>query len=376
MLVQLNCVVVDADAGNRNEMAGFLSRYGVTLAGQFAAGDALAATLGRSEPPQLVILNLDPNPQETLKKLGHLPRQFPQISFFAMSQVIDPQLLMDSMHLGMKEFIPLPIPEEKFGAAIERVVQQHGMGKRAKVIHVIPSVGGSGSTTVACNVAASLVRSSQSAATALLDLDLIRGHVAGYFDLRPKYTIADLMESAQKVDRQLIDNAMMVHASSKVAVLSRPELPEQTQRVTVPGMQRLLSVLGRMFDYVVIDSIMSVDPLYAATIAASDVNVVVMQLNIPSAKNAERFVGAMRRMGVETSKIRVVVNRYVKKGSDIDPAEVERALGLRISWMIPNDFKSAISAINFGEPVVLRSPKSDMSRSLGGLAEELHRKAA
>ena len=82
-----------------------------------------------------------------------------------------------------------------------------------------------------------------------------------------------------------------------------------------------------------------------------------MQLNVPSAKNAERFVGALRRMGVEASKIQIVVNRFVKKGWDIEPEEVERALGLKISWMIPNDFKNAIAAINFGEPVVLRAPQ-------------------
>ncbi len=29
--------------------------------------------------------------------------------------------------------------------------------------------------------------------------------------------------------------------------------------------------------------------------------------------------------------------------------------------MIPNDFKNAIAAINFGEPVVLRAPKSEIS---------------
>ena len=32
--------------------------------------------------------------------------------------------------------------------------------------------------------------------------------------------------------------------------------------------------------------------------------------------------------------------------------------------MIPNDFKNAIAAINFGEPVVLRAPKSEISTSL------------
>ena len=110
-------------------------------------------------------------------------------------------------------------------------------------------------------------------------------------------------------------------------------------------------------------------------IQAADVNLIVMQLNVPSAKNAERFVGALRRMGIESSKIRIVVNRFVKKGWDIEPEEVERALGLKISWMVPNDFKNAIAAINYGEPVVLRRPRSEMSVSLTGLAATLAQQA-
>ncbi len=121
---------------------------------------------------------------------------------------------------------------------------------------------------------------------------------------------------------------------------------------------------------------MSIDPVYTTAIQAADINLLVMQLNVPSAKNAERFVGALRRMGVEASKIRLVVNRYVKKGCDIEPEEVERALGLKISWMVPNDFKNAISAINFGEPVVLRAPSSEISESLIELAGSLNGKHA
>jgi pilus assembly protein CpaE len=141
-------------------------------------------------------------------------------------------------------------------------------------------------------------------------------------------------------------------------------------------MQRVFSVLGRLFDYVVVDSLMSIDPIYSTTIGAADLNVIVMQLNVPSCKNAERFVGALRRMGIESSKIRVVVNRFVKKGWDIEPTEVERALGLKICWAVPNDFKNAIAAINYGEPVVLKAPRSDMAVSLNGLADLLGPKPA
>ena len=368
MNAQLTSIIVDADSANRQEMAGFLAHFGVSVFAQFPTADTLPQQLARPDAPQVVIINLDPGAHESLKRIGHLPRQFPNISFFLMSQVLDANLLMEAMHLGVKEFIPLPVPEEKFGNAIERVANQYGMGKRARLIHVVPTIGGCGSTTVACNLAACLAKHGK---TALVDLDLMRGAVGGSFDIRPRYTIADVMDSADKVDRQLLDNALTVHQASQVAVLTRPDLPEDTQRVNNAGLQRLITVLGRMFDYVVVDSMMSISPLYATVLKEATVNLVVMQLNVPSAKNAERYVGALRRMGIEASKIQIVVNRFVKKGWDIEPEEVERALGLKIGWAVPNDFKNAIAAINYGEPVVLRAPKSEMSTSLAGLAASL-----
>jgi pilus assembly protein CpaE len=369
MYVQLNCAIVDADSANRQELAAFLERFGIHTGAQMATPDTLPALLGRPEGPQLVIINLDPNAHDTLKRVGHFPRQYPSVSFFLMSQTLDPNLLMEAMHLGVREFIPLPMSEQKLTAAIERVAAGYGMGKRAKIVHVIPTIGGCGSTTVACNVAASLAKAGHK--TCLLDMDLVRGGVASYFDNRPRFTIADVMSNAEKVDKQLLDNALFIHPNSGLAALARPDLPEDTQRVTPAGMGRLLGLLGRLFDYVVVDSVMSIDPVYTSIIQATDINLMVMQLNVPSAKNAERFVGCLRRMGIEASKIRIVVNRYVKKGCDIEPDEVERALGLQIAWMVPNDFKNAIAAINFGEPVVLRAPRSDISTSLIGLANTI-----
>jgi len=373
MFLQLNAIVVDADPGNRAEMATFLTQHGVHVREQLPGIENLAGILQRGEAVQLVVANLDPNAHDALKRMGHLPRQFPAVSFFVLSQLMDAHLLMEAMHLGVKEFIPLPIIAEKFTAAIERIAGSLGMGKRAKVIHVIPTMGGCGSTTIACNVAASLAKEGK---TALLDLDLVRGGVASYFDLRPRYTIADVMDQTAQLDRTLLDNALARHGKSGLGILSRPDLPEDTQRVTQAGFGRLMGMVGRMFDYVVMDSMMSIDPVYAAAIGAADVNVIVMQLNVPSAKNAERFVGALRRMGIESSKMKIVVNRYVKKGWDIDPEEVERALGLKISWMVPNDFKTAIESINFGEPVVIRAPRAEMSTSLTGLAQMLNAKAS
>lgn len=373
MHVQLNCVIVDPDDQNRQEMAGFLTTFGITVMSQLSNTDTLEAMLNRSDAPQLVVINLDPGAGDSLKRIGHLPRHFHNVSFFALSQVMDPNLLMDAMAIGVREFVPLPINEVRFTAALERLSSVNGMGKRAKLINVIPTQGGCGATTIACNLAASLGANRK---TALIDLDLVRGGCASYFDTRPRYTIADVMQSAEKVDRQLLDNALAVHKKTGVSILSRPELPEDTQRVSQPGLVRLFNIMGRMFDCVVVDSVMSVDPMYATTLQTADVNAVVMQLNVPSVKNAERYVGAMRRMGIESSKIKIVVNRFVKKGWDIDPVEVERALGLKISWLVPNDFKTAISAINYGEPFVVSAPRTEISQAIGEFGQFLVGKTA
>src|SRR4029078_7440327 len=97
-----------------------------------------------------------------------------------------------------------------------------GAVRRAKVLHFIPSTGGCGSTTIACNVAASLAKNAK---TLLIDLDLIRGAVSNAFDVRPRYSIADLMDPTTELDAALLDNALAVHRGSGLAILARPELP-------------------------------------------------------------------------------------------------------------------------------------------------------
>lgn len=369
MFIQLSAIIVDQDTTNRDELATYLRASGMSISASLSSVEELRTVLQRREAPQVVLVNLDPQASATLELLDPLPRSYAQTAFFAMSQVMDPNLLMRIMSLGFREFIPLPMSEDVLGVALERVAQMHGMSKRARIIHVVPTIGGCGSTTVACNLAASLASAGKK--TCLLDFDLVCGGVASYFDVRPSYTIADVMQSADRVDQQLVENALVKHEASGLHIMARPELPEETQRVTQQGTRLLLNILNRMFDYVVIDAVMSVDPVYSTLLLSSDVTLVVTQLNVPSAKNAERYVGAMRRMGVESSRVKIVVNRFVKKGWDIEPHEVERALGLEISWMVPNDYKNAIAAINYGEPVVIRNPKSEMSQSLRALAVRL-----
>ena len=79
MYVQLNCVIVDSDATNRQELADVPRRASAsTWSPSCPRIDGLPAMLGRPDAPQLVIINLDPNAQrDAASAVGHLPRQYP-----------------------------------------------------------------------------------------------------------------------------------------------------------------------------------------------------------------------------------------------------------------------------------------------------------
>jgi pilus assembly protein CpaE len=370
IFAQLNCVLVDADATNRQELASYLADHGAVITAMLPALDALPALLRQPETIHLVLVNLDPNARQSLHELGPLIREFSGSSFFVMSEKVDAELLMEVIHLGAKEFIPLPMRPERLLASIERIAQANsGAQQQAKIIQIVPAAGGCGATSVACNVAATLARQAK---TVLIDLDLVCGAVATNFNLNPRYTIADVMISGGTLDRNLVTNALAVDPNTNLHVLARPEHQEDSQRVTRAGLTRLLGVLSRLFEYIVIDSRMSGDPVYLAATQAADTSVLVMELNVPAARNAERFIGTLKRLGIDTHKVKVIVNRFEKRGSDIKPSDLEKTLGLKVAWTIPNDFRNAIGAINFGQPVVVRSPRAEIAGSIAGLADMLN----
>jgi pilus assembly protein CpaE len=208
IFAQLNCVIVDADPTNRQELASFLADHGAVINAMLPSLDALPALMRQPEPLHLVLVNLDPNASQAMQEVGPLIREFPATSFFVMSQKVDADLLMEVIHLGAKEFIPLPMRPERLLASIERIAHASaGTQKQAKIIQIIPAAGGCGATSVACNVAATLARNAK---TVLIDLDLVTGAVATNFNLNPRYTIADVMISGGTLDRHLVENALAV----------------------------------------------------------------------------------------------------------------------------------------------------------------------
>ncbi len=71
-------------------------------------------------------------------------------------------------------------------------------------------------------------------------------------------------------------------------------------------------------------------------------------------------------MGIYEKKIRLILNRHVK--SKLMTLEsVEKALGARVFWTLPNNYPVAIAAVNQGLSIQECDPRSDIAKSYSGL---------
>src|SRR5260370_1015368 len=104
-----------------------------------------------------------------------------------------------------------------------------------RVVAVLAPSGGSGSSTLAVNVATVFAKQHQSAL--LVDLKLEAGDLAALLDLKPTHTLAELCQNAAQMDRVMFEHSLARHPSG-VQLLAPPRTLADIQCVTPEGVRQ------------------------------------------------------------------------------------------------------------------------------------------
>ena len=209
--------------------------------------------------------------------------------------------------------------------------------RRGALTVVFGCRGGSGATTLAINTAAQLVRAGRS--VCVVDLDLHLGDVFVALDLEAPTSLAAVAREAGSLDATSLRRRLAQHASGLCALSQAGHVDDldATLPQRLPG---LLDTLREHFDHVIVDGVRDFgDAALPALEAATQVLVVVTQ-DVPSVRRAARVLGILRRLGVDESRARLVVNRAVR-GAAIDDTAIERALALKVAARVREDDRVA-----------------------------------
>lgn len=321
-------------------------------------------------PADLLIAHLDPDPAALLPVAAQVAKDHPGLAVFAISARADGELILVALRAGLREFLIKPVDPEQLAEAIAKVRDQQADGiQNGQLITVMGSVGGAGATMLASNLAVEL-KQTISGQVAVVDLDFRFGQLATCFDLVPTYTIADLCETPEQLDQQMIEKAMHTHESG-VRVLARPGTLVQADQITAAHSVSVLASLQETYEYVIVDGPCRFDTTARAVLDLADLTLLVVQLVVPSVRNAHRILEEFSSRGHNMERVKVVCNRHGRQSGHLEARHVSTTLNREMYALIPDDWDAVSEAINIGAPLLTSDPRSRVRLAVKKLAAQI-----
>ena len=301
-------------------------------------------------------------------------------AIFLTSPHLEPNVLIEALRAGAKEFFSQPIKGEEVRNSLAKFKEDwkgpspvQEPKKRGKIIHVIGSKGGVGVTTIAVNLAAGLAEQDKSRFVALVDMNLNFGEIPIFLDIKSSFDWGEVVKNISRVDGTFLRSILFKHPS-RISVLPSPAGLDGENRVTPEILEKLLEALQESFDFTVVDGGQAVDDLSLKILEMAHRNLVVANLSLPCLTNVKKLLWAVQRLGFSgTDKIRIIINRY-QKNSVISLKEAEQSLNHKIFWQIPNDFQTTMACINQGKIIFQAGAGTEICKNFRELANSLHEK--
>jgi pilus assembly protein CpaE len=315
---------------------------------------------------------------ESLEQIRNLHNQDPALILMMVAETVTADLLRGAMRAGVSDVIEAPLDEAKIEAAIEQfahdVLKRQSVGKptvepqraeRGSIVTVTSAKGGSGKTVTATNVALLLNRFADKKVV-LVDADLQFGDVCLLLQLEPRFTMVNAAHELHHLDAEMLDSLLTEHPSG-LKVLAAPLEPAFADDITTAGLMQMLDILQENYDYVVVDTASMLDELILSLIEKADHVLMVVDMDLPSVKNAKLALETLRLLKFSTQNVQLVMNRNNSKAK-LDNKEIESALKMEIRASVPSD-AAVPNSVNEGRPIVETDPKGKVAKGFESVAE-------
>jgi pilus assembly protein CpaE len=293
----------------------------------------------------------------------------------AMSTREDPDLFRKLVLAGVRDVLvrsrtPAQLRDSMLTAhAAGARSTSFGIGRGSKTVGSIVTVfgdkGGVGKTTLATNLALSLIRET-ARSVALVDLDVPHCDVSVLLNLPGDHGFGEAVFS----DDPLTVLAQLAQGPEGLRVLSG-SLPAGVANLSISGEQlaELLTRIAELHDYVVVDTPPGINEFSAAALEVSALSLLVTTPELPCLRRTRTCLDMFDRIGSSSEKVKIVLNRASSR-TNIDDERVREVLRQPIWARVRNDH-SVLSAAGSGVPVVLANRQAPFGIDVRSLAQRI-----
>ncbi|HXZ32799.1 MAG TPA: hypothetical protein VEH30_10995 [Terriglobales bacterium] len=321
-----------------------------------------------SANPEVILFDIpNDNPNLALRAIEMLHSHLPQCALFAVGSMSQPHVIVNAMRAGACEFIERPTTTTDLLEAFVRLSasqrKSHVEETRGKIFSVVNAKGGSGSTTVAVNLALALQAAHGN--TALVDLAYL-GHCALHLNLKPMFGVADAIRNLHRLDASLLESFMTRHGGG-MQLLAGPNTPLGTEPSSAEH-AKLFDLMVGHFRYVVVDLSTRMDVTTKLVANLSQTVLMVAHADVASLWSAARVQQYLTENS-NREKVLLVLNRF-RKIPGFSETDAEAAAGVKVVAKIPNQYFAVSTSIDRGVPL-LQQTHTDVARAFTNLATRL-----
>lgn len=396
---KIRVLIVDDIAETRENIRRLLQfDLNIEVAGTARSGQE-AIALAQEIKPDVIIMDINMPDMDGITATEAIRRTVPHSQVIILSVQSDQNYMRRAMLAGARDFLTKPPSIDDLTGAIHRAGEMAREEQKklaqsfstapfafepglpipminqplGKIVVVYSPKGGTGTTTIAVNLALSL--QSDATKTVIVDGDLQFGDVAVFLNEQVKNNILDLTPRVDELDDEVIENVTILHNASGVRVIASPPRPELADQVSADQFTKLLQFLRHIYAYVIVDTCSYLSEVVQAALENSDLILLITTQEIPAIKNASAFLQLADASGIKRDHIVFIMNRYDKRIS-ITPERIGESLRQPVSIAIPADERLVANSVNRGIPFVLDNKTHITSKSIFSLADLIKEKLA
>ncbi len=268
---------------------------------------------------------------------------------------------------GVSDYLLSPLDPMALIAAVQRCFRHTDSEKLGRIIAFVGAKGGTGSSTIAHNVA--MAMSNRTGADVLLaDLDLQSGTLGLNFDVDAPQGMAEVLASTERLDDVLL-RRLAVQYSDHLHLLTAAGDYSKAVNLKESDVDRLLDVARSSSWNVVLDLPYLWTQWTRKILMEADEIVITATADLASMRNAKHMISFLKQARPNDPPPRLVLNRIgTPKLREIKPKDFADAVGLDEHVSVPLDMPLFGKAANDGRLIIETAPQSTAGKAMVSLA--------
>lgn len=333
----------------------------------FANGLAAAIERYHDTPtPNLVIVESGMRGRGLFEQLDELANVCDaETKVIVIGAANDIALYRELMKRGVSEYLVPPVSPVQFMRTVASLYADPAEPFYGKTIAFLGAKGGSGSSTVAHNVAwcvAELLKVD----TTIIDLDLPFGTAALDFNQDITTGVADALSQPDRVDDVLLDR-LLTQCTERLSLFAAPALVDRDYPLDAESCETVIDAVRRTVPVTILDLPHVWASWTRPLVGGADEIIITANPDLACLRNAKQLYDAVNASRPNDAAPKIVLNQVgLPKRPEIPVKDFADALGVDLSLVLPFDAAVFGAAANNGQMI---SEVAGDSKVAAGFAE-------